>query len=248
MNYVIGDIHGESTKLASLTQFLVASDPAARLIYIGDYLDKGEDSRAVLRQLTGWATKGAQHLFLRGNHEYMWERARDEDADAIAYLTKYGGLTTAEDFGARTVKDAIDAVFQEGEALFAHLRDYAIVDDCFIAHAGVDLGYRDSDLASIPTQAFLFNRYEFIQSKGSFFGCALSVFGHTGFYSPYRDPFKIGLDTAAAYLPEQPLTAYCTTNDRFYTSQGKSYRLPLEGLDTCPVIPRVTPYRITTKA
>ncbi|MBB4080206.1 serine/threonine protein phosphatase 1 [Lewinella aquimaris] len=244
MNFVIGDIHGEVTKLYHLLEFLQREDTIPRFIFIGDYVDKGEDSKAVLELVDRIARDQPAHTFLRGNHEYMWERALTGNAEARDYLRKYGGLTTAEDFGMKSISTAAKSVRAAGENLFRRLVNYAIVEGCFISHAGIDGTYANRTLEEIPEEAFLFNRYPFIQSTRRYFGCKQSVFGHTGFYSPYRDEYKIGIDTAAAYLRRQPLTAYCTTNDRFYTSTGTVYALPTDEITSCPVIPRVSPYRL----
>jgi hypothetical protein len=39
------------------------------------------------------------------------------------------------------------------------------------------------------------------------------IFGHTGFYYPYSNEYKIGVDTAACFLETQPLTAFCIENN-----------------------------------
>ena len=243
MNFVIGDVHGEVTKLSCLLDYLHKVDSNATFIFVGDYIDKGENSKAVLALLVQFAVGPSNHVFLRGNHEYMWERALNGDKQAQDYLHKYGGRTTAEDLGVKSISAAADRLFSLGRKLFDQLINYIIVDDCFISHAGVDLTYADSSLEGIPVDAFLFNRYAFIASTRKFFGCRQAVFGHTGFYSPYRDAYKIGIDTAPAYIKSQPLTAYCTTNDRFYTSAGEAKVIPSKDVTSCPVIPRVHPYR-----
>ena len=244
MKFVVGDIHGEATKLTDLLNFLYQVDASAQLIFIGDYLDKGEDSKAVLNILVDLANRSKDHLFLRGNHEYMWERAARHDDSAIDYLVKYGGATTAVDFGVDDIWVAAKQILMEGSPLFERLVNYAMVEGNFISHSGIERKYSKGNLVNIPSTAFLFNRYDFIKSTGLYFECKQSIFGHTAFFFPYRDRFKIGIDTAATYLRAQPLTAYCLTNDTFYSSSGETYRIP-KSVDVCPVIIRTVPYRST---
>ena len=51
MRFVIGDIHGEISKLKLLIKYILTLDKDPELIFIGDYLDKGEDPLAVLEFL-----------------------------------------------------------------------------------------------------------------------------------------------------------------------------------------------------
>lgn len=66
----IGDIHGETGKLGRL---LVAVSPTStdQLVFLGDYIDRGEQSREVIDQLLQIRNKYPHSVFLRGNHEQM---------------------------------------------------------------------------------------------------------------------------------------------------------------------------------
>src|SRR5437867_4378670 len=69
--YVVGDIHGCVRELDALVGALplAAGDTVA---FIGDYIDRGPDSRAVVDVLLGLrARKDLRTIFLRGNHEDM---------------------------------------------------------------------------------------------------------------------------------------------------------------------------------
>ena len=50
MKFIIGDIHGEITKLKLLVKFIKDIDDKPELIFIGDYLDKGESSKKTDRK------------------------------------------------------------------------------------------------------------------------------------------------------------------------------------------------------
>lgn len=91
----IGDIHGCWTALEALIQ-AVAPQPDDTLITLGDYVDRGPDTAAVLDWLLHWG----QHrrlIPLRGNHELMMLAARD-NRDAEAAWLETGGRATLESY------------------------------------------------------------------------------------------------------------------------------------------------------
>ena len=51
MNFVIGDVHGEVTKLKSLIKLIDKNEANPSFIFIGDYIDKGENSKKLLDYL-----------------------------------------------------------------------------------------------------------------------------------------------------------------------------------------------------
>ncbi len=68
--FVIGDIHGERALLDALLAQLPFIVPDDTLIFLGDYLDRGPDSRGVIETLRRLPEKTAgKIIFLRGNHE-----------------------------------------------------------------------------------------------------------------------------------------------------------------------------------
>jgi diadenosine tetraphosphatase ApaH/serine/threonine PP2A family protein phosphatase len=111
-----------------------------------------------------------------------------------------------------------------------------------MTHSGIPPGYFDIEISRIPQEKLLFNRYDFISSEKFFFGKKI-IFGHTGFFSPLYDTFKIGIDTAACYIESQPLTAFCAEGEFFIDSTGNRFLLNAIDLSCCPVIPRVKPWR-----
>jgi serine/threonine protein phosphatase 1 len=84
----IGDIHGCFTALATLAA-TVPFQPEDLLITLGDYVDRGPDSRAVLEWLRERYQQGTL-IPLRGNHEIMMLQAR-ESAEALQRWLSYGG-------------------------------------------------------------------------------------------------------------------------------------------------------------
>ena len=72
--YAIGDIHGHPDKLDRALELLEADGGAgAEVIFIGDYIDRGPDSRAVIQRLIDGLAEGQNWTCLKGNHDRMME-------------------------------------------------------------------------------------------------------------------------------------------------------------------------------
>ncbi len=69
--YAIGDLHGEVTLLRQLLATLPLRDEDT-VVFLGDYLDRGENSAATLAALRDFARGHAASVFLRGNYEDAW--------------------------------------------------------------------------------------------------------------------------------------------------------------------------------
>ena len=74
--FAIGDIHGDLGHLRRLMARLPALDARDRLVFLGDYVDRGPDSAGVVRYLMALPQRTpAEVVLLRGNHEDGWLRA-----------------------------------------------------------------------------------------------------------------------------------------------------------------------------
>ena len=67
--YAVGDLHGEVTLLRRMLATLPLREEDT-LVFLGDYLDRGENSAATIAELR--ALSHQRHIFLRGNHEDSW--------------------------------------------------------------------------------------------------------------------------------------------------------------------------------
>jgi serine/threonine protein phosphatase 1 len=95
----IGDIHGRDDLLARLLDRIAADEPNARLVFLGDYVDRGENSAAVLRRLAGLGEQWAGPVtLLMGNHERMMLDFLDAPGDAAGRWLRNGGLQTLASF------------------------------------------------------------------------------------------------------------------------------------------------------
>ncbi len=240
MIFVIGDIHGEISKLKNLVENIYNLDKKAKLVFLGDYVNKGENSKEVLSYLV----KLKNTVFLMGNHEYYFleyiKHGTYKDQ-----LEKYAGETTFVDFGMNlsTLKEKFYLPYK---SFFDNLEAYYITDKYFVSHAGVNPLYAQKDLSSIPLREFLFNRYDFFNYSKKIHG-RVAIFGHTGFNYPYYDGYKIGIDTAAVYSADSELTAYCLEKEFFLDDQNKKLYLKSFQLDRTPWINRREPYRMDIK-
>ena len=92
----IGDIHGCRTALDHLLA-LVNPLPGETIISLGDYVDRGPDSKGVIDKLIEMRVAG-QLIPLRGNHEFMMLGAKEGGADSIRFWLACGGVPTLESY------------------------------------------------------------------------------------------------------------------------------------------------------
>jgi serine/threonine protein phosphatase 1 len=109
--YAIGDIHGRADLLQRLLgQIGGGEHPAARLIFVGDYVDRGDQSREVLEMLRALqAEKTQDTVCLMGNHERMLLDFLDDPVTHGPGWTRHGGLQTLASFGVGMAPDTGDA-------------------------------------------------------------------------------------------------------------------------------------------
>jgi serine/threonine protein phosphatase 1 len=91
----IGDIHGCFNALKSLVEF-VSFRPGDTIVTLGDYVDRGPDSRAVLDFLIEFR-KTHNHVALRGNHEIMMLDSRENKSWFGPWMS-YGGDATLRSY------------------------------------------------------------------------------------------------------------------------------------------------------
>ncbi|MBT8037240.1 MAG: serine/threonine protein phosphatase [Verrucomicrobiae bacterium] len=127
----IGDIHGSLTALEALGDFVgyTADDT---IVTVGDYIDRGPDSKGVIDYLIDLKTSH-QVVTLKGNHEVMMENARYSQQELYFWLVN-GGEATLFSFDAERLDD-INAKYWK---FFDSCTRYHETDDHIIAHAGLE--------------------------------------------------------------------------------------------------------------
>ncbi len=208
MLYAVGDIHGERELLVELLERLPI-ESGDRFVFVGDYVDRGPDSRGVVETLIDFARRWPCS-FLLGNHESMfldflgWRSSSFFGGDAFLAnggdrtLASYGffesELPSAEDF----------RLPEEHEDFFRGLKLWHRDGDYLFVHAGLGrelLRERDLDYAlrRSHVEDLLWDR-----QAGDLphqLGVTL-VYGHTplpDFEVRWNLPFSIGIDTGAVY-------------------------------------------------
>jgi serine/threonine protein phosphatase 1 len=201
--YAIGDIHGRSDLLDGLHERIQA-DAAGRgsgerrLVYLGDYIDRGEDSAGVVERLSGGGLPGFSAVHLCGNHEDFLLRFLLEENVAPHWLLNGGDATLASygvaaegDWGRmqRQLRRALPArhlEFLENLALSHEAGGYLFV------HAGIRPGL---PLDRQRREDLLWIRGEFLQAAGSH--GRIVVHGHSITGQVEFRANRIGIDTGA---------------------------------------------------
>ncbi len=150
---VIGDVHGSDRLLISLLNRLNGLDPAPdKLVFVGDLIDRGENSANVISVVYGLQRRlDGNAILVRGNHEQMMLDFIDAPVQAAARWLRYGGLQTLASFGigdaSETMSEARalrirDALFEAlGPTLIDWLRDAPTrfsTGNVHVVHAGAD--------------------------------------------------------------------------------------------------------------
>ena len=140
----IGDIHGCLGPLDALLDW-VAPGPDDLVVTLGDYVDRGPDTRGVLDRLVGLKRAGRRVVCLRGNHELMMLAAREGRGDLRMWLS-VGGVQALASYtpGNELRADALAAVPPEHWAFLEYgLVPYFETDTHLFVHAGL---YPDHEL------------------------------------------------------------------------------------------------------
>lgn len=199
--YAIGDVHGRADLLGDVHRRIEKdwqARPAERRleIYLGDYVDRGPDSAAVIAMLRERA-RTSRILPLSGNHEAMLIHFLDGRISDREWLD-WGGAATALSYGVNPSREAIlsaalsRAVPLEDVQLLRSLRPSFRYGPYFFAHAGVLPG---RPLEEQTPDDLLWIRKAFLDHAGSF--GAVVIHGHTPNAEPEFRPNRINLDTGA---------------------------------------------------
>ena len=196
--FIVGDIHACPQELETLLTRL-GLEPEDRLVFLGDYVDRGQDARAVVDLLLGMKADKVCHMtFLKGNHEDMFlEFLGYEGCYGEAFLVN-GGNTTVRSYDlppGLMGREAAALLPREHLDFYLSLDTILIEEEILCVHAGLN------PLRSLDEQKneeLLWIRQEFIFHPHPF--SYTVVFGHT----PHREvlfdlPFKIGIDTGLVY-------------------------------------------------
>ena len=206
--YAIGDIHGRTDLLDPLLAEIRLQARAGErtvVIGLGDYVDRGADSRGVVDRLLDLAEgPGIETRLLRGNHDQL---LLDFLADAALgpYWCRVGGRETLLSYGVeapatrkhmeawRAARDAFAEALPERHLEFFQTLPLSFTcGDYFFVHAGARPG---AALEAQSEQDLLWIRKDFLDHDASFE--RIVVHGHTPAEAPHADHRRVGLDTGA---------------------------------------------------
>lgn len=207
LTFAVGDIHGCYGKLTSLLASCraYANGGPHRFVFIGDYIDRGRDSRAVIELLIELQTNAEPPpIILRGNHEQMLLDAVHDATAKLDWLLN-GGDATLASYG---ISSAIEVPM--AHLAWVHQTQLAFNDGLrLFVHAGIN---PDRPLDNQDPHDLLWIREPFLSSDKVF--DRYIVHGHTPLSTgrPESHPNRVNIDTGAVF--GNPLTAAIFDSDQ----------------------------------
>jgi len=190
--FAVGDIHGCLDKLISLMGVIDIDPRKDTLLFIGDYIDRGAQSKQVVDYLIDLARQQSRVIFLKGNHELLLHLYLS-GADRFSFLAN-GGQATLDSYRKDYSHAEDNPIPSTHLDFFDNLRLYYETDHYIFVHAGLK---ENIPLDEQDEWVMLWIRDEFIYSDFDF-GKRV-IFGHTPFREPLVLENKIGIDTGAVY-------------------------------------------------
>lgn len=205
--YAIGDIHGRLDLLRAMhgqiRAELMRDEPADwRIIHLGDYVDRGPNSKGVIAFLVDRVTEDPRVVALAGNHDVNF-RAFLDDGDTTGLFCRFGGVDTARSYGveadfsnpaaADKSRAALAAVVPSAHKSFIEGLPRSIVfGDFFFCHAGIRPGVA---LADQDPHDLIWIRDPFLHYPG--LHEKVVVHGHTPHDEAEIMANRVNLDTLA---------------------------------------------------
>jgi serine/threonine protein phosphatase 1 len=206
--YAIGDVHGCADLLDALLA-MIAQDDKDRprkpisLILLGDLVDRGPQSRAVVETVIALAGSGGDVRCLKGNHEEAFVLSARGDLRALPLFRRMEGEATLASYGLdpalfRVMTDAELADWMENHVPRAHidfldaLPDSIAIGDYLFVHAGIRPGVPIADQSPADLRWI---RQEFLAHRGRH--PSMIVHGHSISEDVDEQAGRIGIDTGA---------------------------------------------------
>jgi serine/threonine protein phosphatase 1 len=203
--YAVGDVHGRADLLDMLLEKIerdASSAPGSRsLVFVGDYIDRGPDSRGVIERLLH-PPEGFETYHLRGNHD---QALLDFLSNPASYRTwrRFGaGETllsydveppTDNESAAEFARDDLAEKLPESHLrFFRELGSFVQIGGYHFVHAGARPGVPLEDQS---LEDMMWIREEFLDSDEDF--GKIVVHGHTPVDRPVCRSNRIGIDTGA---------------------------------------------------
>lgn len=206
--YAIGDVHGCANLLRDLHHRIAAdleARPVAdwRIIHLGDYVDRGPDSRGTIDFLIEQTARDPCILCLRGNHEIMFCEGLAGGGRMRELWLQNGGVEALQSYGIDLSEfqqsfgaeaSALEILPEAHRIFLDSLAEELRFGDYFFVHAGID---PELKLSEQPSQAKLWIRDPFLESDKEFE--AVVIHGHTPVVDVEVRANRIGIDTGAVF-------------------------------------------------
>jgi serine/threonine protein phosphatase 1 len=192
MNYIIGDVHGLADQLSQLIERIQKKDKDANFWFVGDYCDRGPNSKNVIETIFALGDKA--HC-VRGNHdevfdvvintsvspysEHGWQSLPNPEVHALIWFYRQGMRETFESYVDSSVDVDLNATTPQGirrlnwwvpeehKKWYRNLPLYLEHDDFFVCHAHlpIDTAGPKEYLEEYPEEfdGFLWNRFDYQQ-------------------------------------------------------------------------------------
>lgn len=210
--YAVGDIHGRADLLAALHERIredaAASDAGRKLVvYLGDYVDRGAESKQVIDLLLDRPLEGFEAVHLKGNHEAFMLDFLSDPLVAQVWIANGGGATLASygveyghlmgrPLGMEEIDDLrqalTEALPERHRAFLDNLALHHREGDYLFVHAGIRPGV---PVERQDEEDLVWIRDEFLDSAADH-GFVV-VHGHTIEWDPVVRSNRIGIDTGA---------------------------------------------------
>lgn len=206
--YAVGDVHGRADLLRPLLGWIgddhVArgGDPQVHVVFLGDLIDRGPGSAAVLDMLVAQRDLVGTRYFLRGNHEEMLLAILAGDMTVAGDWLGHGGVETLESYGMDPAlywrdPDAFlpalrTAIPPTHVAFMEAMLDQVRIGDYLFVHAGIRPGI---PLEEQTGRDLRWIRGGFLDSRADH--GVVVVHGHTIVTTPQFRHNRIGIDTGA---------------------------------------------------
>lgn len=220
--YAIGDIHGCLEQLNDLLMQIKAHndyrhETETYIIFLGDVIDRGPDSKGVVELLIDFPYDFARPLFIMGNHEEMFVRSLVDEPRLLPQWLEHGGFACAESYGVgrnsllgqntEALKhNLLSAIPQKHVAFLSEFLEFVKVGDFLFTHAGIRPGVA---LELQNARELRWIRHQFLNYEGDH-GFVV-VHGHTITDDIEIRTNRIGLDTGAYETGR--LSAICVEED-----------------------------------
>ena len=181
--------------------------PTQVLIFVGDYINRGPQAKAVIDILTSDLPEGFETIFLKGNHEALLERFLLDPVEQLGVWLNNGGSATmasygveperielGKDFPLRCRDLFVEAMPPSHKTFFQELTLCVSLGGYFFAHAGVR---PDVPLADQSEDDLLWIGKEFLSYDGPL--DKVIVHGHTPLNEAQIRENRISIDTRAWY-------------------------------------------------